>query len=73
MTGSRPSISQEDRVKELGHPKELFDKLHHACEEVKSTHESLPKIVERMESKRKLHECCAQIVLDVARLENQQK
>lgn len=59
LSGARPQYTIEERMKELGHPKELFDRLHAAYEDVKLTYESLPKIVERMESKRKLHECCA--------------
>lgn len=49
LTGARPQLTQEERLKELGHPKELFEKLYSACEAVKQTHEGLPKVVERME------------------------
>lgn len=37
------------------------------------TFDNIPKVLERMEQRKKVHESCAQIVLDVARLENQQK
>ena len=39
---------------------------------MKLTLENLPKLVERMEQKRKLHEMCAQVVLDTTQLEAQQ-
>jgi uncharacterized protein Yka (UPF0111/DUF47 family) len=63
-------MTTDERIKEIGHPKELHEKLFTACEGVKQTYESLPKLVERMEQRKKIHEVCAQIVLDVARLES---
>ena len=33
----------------------------------------MPKLVERMEQKRKLHEMCAQVILDTTQLESQQE
>ena len=39
---------------------------------MKLTIENLPKMVERMEQKRKLHEMCAQVILDTTQLESQQ-
>ena len=33
----------------------------------------MPKLVERMEQRRKLHEMCAQVILDTTQLEAQQE
>ena len=66
-------VRPEDRKEMYGHPKELIDKLNTACLSVKLTLENVPKIVERMEQKRKLHESCAQVMLDVKLLEKQQQ
>lgn len=70
---SRSIKSAEERIKELGHPKELLDKLYAACSQVKNTFEDLPKIVERMEQRKKIHEVCAKVMLSVAELESQQR
>ena len=40
---------------------------------MKLTLDNIPKTVERLEQKKKLHEMCAQVMLDVKRLESQQK
>ena len=32
LTGARPQMTTEERIKEMGHPKELFEKLYQACE-----------------------------------------
>ena len=63
----------EERRATFGHPKELIEKLHTACLSVKLTIENMPKLVERMEQKRKLHEMCAQVILDTTQLESQQE
>lgn len=60
----------EERRATFGHPKELIEKLHTACLSVKLTVENMPKLVERMEQKRKLHEMCAQVILDTTQLES---
>ena len=57
-------------MRELGHPKDLHEKLHQACLGVKSTFENLPRLVERMEQKQKVHEACAQVMLGIAELES---
>lgn len=62
--------SPEERMRELGHPKDLHEKLHQACLGVKSTFENLPRLVERMEQKQKVHEACAQVMLGIAELES---
>ena len=62
---------RKDRQETYGHPKELIEKLHTACLSVKLTLENIPKLVERMEQKRKLHEICAQVMLDTTELEGQ--
>ena len=67
------SITAETRKEDYGHPKELIEKLNTACLSVKLTLEGIPKLVERMEQKRKLHEMCAQVMLDVKSLETQQR
>ena len=67
----RETNPAEVRIKELGHPKELHEKLYQACLSVKTTHESLPKLVDRMEQKRKVHEVCAKVMLGIAELETQ--
>lgn len=36
-------------MKDLGHPKDLHEKLYQACQGVKTTYENLPRLVERME------------------------
>ena len=69
LTGKNAMVRAEDRKEMYGHPKELIDKLNTACLSVKLTLENVPKIVERMEQKRKLHESCAQVMLDVKMLE----
>lgn len=51
----------------------MIEKLHTACLGVKLTLENLPKTVERLEQKRKLHESCAQVMLEVKMLEKQQQ
>ena len=66
-------MTTEERLKELGHPKDLHERLFQACQSVKTTFEELPKLVERMEQRRKLHEVCAKIVLDATELEVQQR
>ena len=45
-----------------------MEKLNTSCLSVKLTLENVPKIVERIEQKKKLHEMCAQVVLDVNNL-----
>lgn len=67
------SHTVDERRQQFGHPKELIEKLHTACLSVKLTIENIPKLVERMEQKRKLHEMCAQVILDTAQLEGQQE
>ena len=59
LTDMQTSITAEMRKEEYGHPKELIEKLNTACLSVKLTLEGIPKLVERMEQKRKLHEMCA--------------
>lgn len=49
LQGQHAEMTAEERVKELGHPKELHEKLWQACQSVKATYEDLPKLVERME------------------------
>ena len=49
-----------------------MEKLNTSCLSVKLTLENVPKIVERIEQKKKLHEMCAQVVLDVNNLQTQQ-
>ena len=73
LQGRHATLSTEDRLRELGHPKDLHEKLYQACLSVKTTFEELPKIVERMEQRKKLHEVCAKIVLDATELEVQQR
>lgn len=48
-----------------------MEKLFTSCQGVKQIHEEVPKIVDRMEQKKKLHEVCARVMLDVANLESQ--
>lgn len=72
MVGYNSRISADDRKEMYGHPKELVEKLNTACLSVKFTLENIPKLVERLEQKRKLHEMCAQVMLDVKSLEKQQ-
>lgn len=60
-------------MKELGHPKDLHEKLYQACTSVKQTYEDLPKLVERMEHRKKVHEVCANVMLGIAELESQQR
>ena len=64
---------QDARIKELGHPQDLHEKLFVACNSVKTTYENLPKLVERMEQRKKMHEVCAKVMLGIAELETQQK
>lgn len=64
LSGKDGTHTPDARRAEFGHPKELIDKLHTACMSVKLTIENMPKLVERMEQKRKLHEMCAQVILD---------
>ena len=66
-------MTNEERMKELGHPKELHEKLFQACKSVKQTYEDLPKLVERMEQRKKVHEVCAKVMLGIAELESQQR
>ena len=73
MTGKHAKLKAEDRMELYGHPKELVEKLNTACLGVKLTLENVPLIVERLEQKRKLHEMCAQVMLDVKMLERQQQ
>ena len=47
------------RKEKYGHAKDLMEKLHPACSNMHSTLENIPKVVERMEQKRKMHEMCA--------------
>jgi len=65
------NTDSETRMKELGHPKDLQDKLFTACESVKSTYDDLPKLVERMEQRKKVHEVCAKVMLGISELETQ--
>ena len=65
MVGKNARMTAESRKEQYGHPKELIDKLNTACLSVKLTLENIPQVVERMEQKRKLHEMCAQVMLDV--------
>jgi K+/H+ antiporter YhaU regulatory subunit KhtT len=44
-----------------------------ACNNVKDILSSLPRFVERLEQKRKMHEGCAQVVTTIEELETQQK
>ena len=73
LQGQHAEMTPEERVKELGHPKELHEKLWQACQSVKATYEDLPKLVERMEQRKRVHEACAQVMLGIAELESQQK
>lgn len=63
------TMSPDERIKEIGHPKELQEKLYQACTSVKTTYEELPKLVERMEQRKKVHEVCAKVMLGIAELE----
>ena len=73
MHGPQATISAAERIESYGHPKEFIEKLHKTCNNVKSTLDNLPKLVEKLEQKRKVHEMQAQILLDVNQLESQQK
>ncbi len=73
LQGQYAAMTPEQRMKELGHPKELHEKLYQACLSVKQTYEDLPKLVERMEHRKKVHEVCAKVMLGIAELESQQK
>jgi hypothetical protein len=69
LQGQLPSMTPEERMRELGHPKDFHEKLYNACTSVKSTYEDLPKLVERMEQRKKIHEVCAKVMLGIAELE----
>lgn len=47
--GGTGSITADQRKENYGHPKELIDKLHTACSNVKGTLENMPRLVERLE------------------------
>jgi len=59
ISGKTSSLSVDERKEKYGHPKDLIEKLHTACSSVKQTLDTMPKIVERLEQRRKLHEMCA--------------
>jgi len=59
MTGPQGTLSTAERMEQYGHPKEFIDKLHSSCQSVKVTMDAIPKYVERMEQKKKLHEMSA--------------
>ena len=67
------SQAMEERVETYGHPKDFIEKLHQRCLELKLTDESTPKLVERMEQKKQVHEMYARVHLDVKELELKQK
>ena len=71
LIGKQAIMSEDERKEKMGHPKELIEKLHTACLGVKLTLENVPKLVERMEQRRKLHDMCAQVILDTKQLEGQ--
>jgi len=66
LHGKNAQYSIEERKEKFGHPKDLIENLHTACTSVKQTLENMPKLVERMEQRRKLHEMCAQVILDTS-------
>ena len=72
LSGKHKEMTVDQRKEQYGHPKKLIEKLHTACLSVKLTLENMPKLVERMEQKRKLHEMCAQVMLDTTQLVAQQ-
>jgi len=49
LSGKHSAMSADQRKEQLGHPKELIEKLHTACLGVKLTLENMPKLVERLE------------------------
>lgn len=71
--GKNAVMPVDERKEKYGHPKELVEKLHTACSHVKMTLENIPKLVERMEQRRKMHEMCSQVILDTTQLESQQE
>ena len=59
LTGKNARMSADERKEQFGHPKELIEKLNTACLGVKLTLDNIPKTVEKLEQKKKLHEMCA--------------
>jgi hypothetical protein len=49
LQGQDAQIQPAQRIEQYGHPKDFIDKLHKKCSAFKSTLDSLPKIVERLE------------------------
>ena len=65
-------LKNQQEVKELAHDKKEIDQLYESCSNVKATMANMEKIVDRLESKRRVHDMCARVVLDVEALEAQQ-
>ena len=71
--GKNAVMPIDERKEKYGHHKDIIEKLHTACFNVKMTLENIPKLVERMEQRRKMHEMCSQVILDTTQLEQQQE
>lgn len=73
MQGKEAQITPGERIEMYGHPKDFVDKLHKSCSAVKATLESVPKLVDRLEQRKKIHEMAAQVMLDAKALDEQHK
>ena len=65
-------IDSKKRADEIGHDKAKIEQMFTACNNVKNVLSDLPRFVERLEQKRKMHEACARVVTTIAELETQQ-
>ena len=59
LVGKNARVTPDERKELYGHPKELVERLNTACMGVSLTLQNVPKIVERLEQKKKLHDMCA--------------
>lgn len=62
-------IDSKKRADEIGHDKAKIEQMFAACNNVKSVFNDLPRFVERLEQKRKMHEACARVVTSIEELE----
>ena len=57
----------------MGHDKKMIETLYNNAKSVKAISEQIPSIIDRLDQKKKIHDMAAKILINIEKLEEQQK
>lgn len=74
MSAELLTISKDpSEVDDLGHNKESIDQIYSQAIKVKQIAIALPRFVDRIEQKQRIHDVSARVAIEIAKLEEQQE